>query len=78
MEQPRFTAPPIPAPYLAGVPTLPPALGKALNNRGRPTRQQLAEARRFFGRIRQLIREARERYESESGWLIEPEPPPAA
>lgn len=60
----RKTCPPVPAPYLADVPTF---------DQLRRTKEPRQEAARVFERLRQLIREARERYELENDVEIDPE-----
>jgi hypothetical protein len=60
--------------YLDDVPSLRDELVEALD-RGKPTPDQVAEARRHLANLRQLIRRAREREELRRGRLIDPEPP---
>lgn len=69
--------PPLPAPYLVGVPGLPADLAQALGDRRGPTAAQVAEARRVVKRLKQLIRHARRKWELETDLQIDPEPPHA-
>jgi hypothetical protein len=69
MSQP----PPIPAPWLAGVPSLPDELLARLE-RTRPTAEDLAEARRTIAKLRLMIRRARTAFERSQDAAIVPEP----
>jgi hypothetical protein len=68
-------APPVPAPYLVGVPSLPDDVRAALDGRRARDAAAVAAARETVARLRQLIRRARSRYEAERGICIIPEPP---
>lgn len=70
----RRRPPPASAPYLAEVPTIDDALAARLE-RPRPSAADVAAARIVVARLRQLIRQARRRFERATGRLIEPEPP---
>jgi hypothetical protein len=75
-KPPPEVAPPLPAPYLAGVPQLDAKLSRALGDRRlRPTAEQIAAARATVRELRRVIRRAREAWQQEQGVTITPEPP---
>ena len=63
---PDHVPPPVPAPYLAGVPQLEHA--DELDDE--PSPAAIAEARRTIQRLRQVIRRARENWERSAGVVI--------
>jgi hypothetical protein len=72
----RLIRPPLPAPYLADLPELPPEQLAAIHGRRKCHRAEAA-ARETIERLRQLIRKARSRYEARIGARIVPELPAA-
>jgi len=66
-----------PSGYLQDVPPLSDELLRQLGNRRGPTPDAMREADRVLNRLRQLIRQARERHERETGKPIIPERPVA-
>jgi hypothetical protein len=62
--------------YLAGVPSLPEAVARRLEDQWVPlTAAEQAEADWYLARITPLVREARARENDRRGEPIEPEPP---
>lgn len=61
--------------YLVGIPALGDELLRQLNRRGGPSPAAVREAERVVARLRQLIRQARERHERQTGTQIIPERP---
>ena len=66
----RLIKPPVPAPYLEGLPRL-----QEANYRGVPAPEHVAKARVALDKLRELVRKARERWEEENDVQIVPEPP---
>lgn len=67
-------SPPVPAPYLVGVPSIDNELLNQLHT-PQPSPAAVARARATIVALRQVIRRARQQHEAASGVVIEPEPP---
>lgn len=71
----RFVAPPVPAPYLRGIPTIPDPVLEDLDGRRRVSPEKRMLAERMVRALLSIIRRRRMQYEREHGVVIIPEPP---
>ena len=67
-------APPIPAPYLVGVPHVPQSLFAALDA-GQLTPKERARSMRYIAFVARLVKASRRRYEQSIGRMIQSEEP---
>lgn len=67
-------APPVPAPYLAGIPQLPDNLLAGMDCRGTLSDEQSARALDLIYRLARRVRIARHRWGTQHGVTITPEP----
>lgn len=73
--KPPLVAPPVPAPYLATIPSLPDELLASMTVRRRLTPKQRRKADQIIGTLLLRIDDARAAYQARHGVEIVPEPP---